>query len=295
MEVSAALRLRSVLQVGGGGAEQDRQHDHLRDHHGRRVGVQAAGAAHGGPAQRGRGVRPDDDDGQRPAQPDRQRVVVERQERLVAHRDGAALADELEQDALQAEERGQRDDERRDAEPGDEQPDAQADERAGEDAGQHGQRPRLPLAGEHDGHDGAGGAGGEAGGQVDLAEQQDEDQPHGDDDDGRALVDEVGEVEGVGELLGTQRGEHHDEHDQAEDGRQRADVAAAHPLDVGAHGAGEGRRLLAGSSWAGGTGTLVVVTTRLRRSGVRWGRERQPGRRPARRRRPGPGRRSGRR
>ena len=55
--------------------------------------------------------------------------------------DRAALADDQEQHALQAEEVRQRDDERRDAQAGDQQPDEQADDQPG---GEAGRRPRRP-------------------------------------------------------------------------------------------------------------------------------------------------------
>ena len=94
------------------------------------------------------------------------------------------------------------------------------------------QGPGPAVVGRHDAEDGRGGAGGEAGRQVDLAEQQDEDQAHRDDHDAGRLVEEVGEVELVRERVAAQRGEDDDQHDQPEDGGQRADVAAADLGDV---------------------------------------------------------------
>ena len=118
------------------------------------------------------------------------------EDHFVADRDRSTLADEHEQDALQAEEHRQRHDERRDAKPGDKQADRTRRSTA--------PMARQMMVAAHQGqswsvsiraHDCGGRAGREAGRQVDLAEQQDEDETHRDDDDRRTLVDQVGEVE----------------------------------------------------------------------------------------------------
>ena len=74
-------------------------------------------------------------------------------------------------------------------------------------------------------------AGGVAGGQVDLAEQQDEHQAHGDEDRAAAFAEHVREVVQRAEARLDEQ-EEHDEHDQAADGRQRAHVATAHAQHV---------------------------------------------------------------
>ena len=78
---------------------------------------------------------------------------------------------------------------------------------------------QAAVVGQQDRHDRAADAAGEAGGQVDLAQQQDEDQAHRDEDDGGALGEQVREVdraeEGRPDDAKTSA-----EHDQAEDGRQ---------------------------------------------------------------------------
>ena len=52
----------------------------------------------------------------------------------------------------------------------------------------------------------------------------------------------LAKLNAVGERVGPQDREHDDQHDQAEDGRQRADVAAADPGDVVADGVAERSR-----------------------------------------------------
>jgi hypothetical protein len=74
-------------------------------------------------------------------------------------------------------------------------------------------------------------AAGSAGGQVDLTQQKDENEAHGEDDDRCGLGDEVSEV-GLGQELVADVGEDDHQHDQADQCGQRADLAAAHPLDV---------------------------------------------------------------
>ena len=89
-------------------------------------------------------------------------------------------------------------------------------------------------------------AAGEAGGQVDLAEQQHEDQAHRDHDDRRALGEQVGEVAGGEEAPAARCAKTMQSTTRPSDGRQRADVAAAHPLP-GSRGRGW-------PAWAAGRG-----------------------------------------
>ena len=112
--------------------------------------------------------------------------------------------------------------------------DHQADQRTDGQADQHGQHPALAVADDGDGGVAGSHAAGDTGGQVDLAEQQHGDQAHRQDRDGRGLHQQVGDVQVAGEGVGAERGEDDEQHDQAEDGRQRAHVAAADAVDVGA-------------------------------------------------------------
>ena len=80
-------------------------------------------------------------------------------------------------------------------------------------------------------HRGRADAAGEAGGEVDLAEQQHEDQAHRDEDDGGALLEQVREV-AFGEEVGPQDAEDDAGDDEADDGRKGPDVAAADFLHV---------------------------------------------------------------
>ena len=63
---------------------------------------------------------------EQPARPCRHVAVHDREELVTAERDGAALTDDEEHDALEGQEHGQRDDEGRDAEAGDQDADAAA-------------------------------------------------------------------------------------------------------------------------------------------------------------------------
>ena len=117
-------------------------------------------------------------------------------------------------------------------------------------------RPRRVVADHQPDHDRGADAGGVAGGEVDLAEQQDEDQAHGDEDRAGALGEHVAEVEQAVERRAGRCEKNDGQHDQAGDGGQRAHVAAAHALDVQAHvvaGAAGDRR------GAGDRGELVAV------------------------------------
>jgi hypothetical protein len=228
------LRVRAALlgQVGHHGDHDHGQRAGPQRPLQERLGRQALRAPALVGQERPAGEDDDDQQTQHPAQPHRQVAVVELDDEVVLQRDGAAAAGHLQQDALQAQERRQGDDERRDAQPGDQQADAVADHRAGDQRGQQRRDQRPPVVG-HDQAERAGGdTTGEAGAQVDLTEQEDEHQAHRQHRHTRGLADQVADVEGVGEGVGPQRGEDHDQGDQAEDGRQRADVAAAQPGDV---------------------------------------------------------------
>ncbi len=205
--------------------------------------------------ERHRGVGQHQHDEHRPAEPDRQVLGHDRQHGLALDPDRAALADDLEQQTLQGEERRQRDDEGRDADPGDQQADHQPDHGAGGEAARarrgttacrawwrrrRASAPATPAVKPAD--------------RSISPMQQDEHQAHRDDDDRGALDQQVGEVERVGERVRPQDGEDDEQHGQAEDGGQRADVAAADPRHVLAEGVAE-------AGWgAGGTSTGSSVT-----------------------------------
>ena len=76
------------------------------------------------------------------------------------------------------------------------------------------------LHSQRDRQDRAGGSGGVAGGKVDLAQQQNEDQAHRDHDDHRGLRQEVGHVEGGQERAALENGEQNQQGDEAEHRRQ---------------------------------------------------------------------------
>ena len=89
-------------------------------------------------------------------------------------------------------------------------------------ADDEGERHRPAPGGQRDGEDGRAGACREAGRQVDLAEQQDEDQAHGQDDDRGALVEQVREVEGREEGRPACSDAEEDDQDDQARGRQAA-------------------------------------------------------------------------
>ena len=193
-------------------------------------------------------VADDDDDGQQPARPLRHLGVLEGQHDRVGDADVAVLAravvDDVERDALEGEEERQRHHERRDAHLRPQEADQQADDHTGEQRGADGDRPRHVVADHQPHHHRGADTAGEAGGEVDLAEQQREHQAHREQDRAGALGEHVAEVveAAEGRLDGREQ-DHQD--DQSGGRRQRAHLAAAHPLhvepEVVAGGVGRGR------------------------------------------------------
>ncbi len=241
IEVTADVAAALDAQVVGAQAEQEGHRHDLDEPHRRGLGDEALAAPvlHG--AERHRGIAPDDEKEHHPAEPDRQVLGHDRQHGVALDPDRPALADHLEQDALQTP--GSRTSvttndgmPTRDTRT----PLTRPISRTGGEAGEDAEPPRHVVLGGDDAEHGARDTGREAGGQVDLADQQHEDQAHRDDDDGCALDEEVREVERVREGVRPERGEDDDEDDQAQDGRERADVAAAQPRDVLAEGVGQG-------------------------------------------------------
>lgn len=111
------------------------------------------------------------------------------------------------------------------------------------------------MVGEQDGEDGGADPAGVPRGQVDLAEEEDEDEAHGDGDAARALGQQVGEVQ-LGQEDRAQGGEEHAQDDQAEYGGEGAQLAAPYPIDVvpgdRAQTRGSGRSVLlrrTGTAW----------------------------------------------
>ena len=137
----------------------------------------------------------DNDDGQDPAGDDGHVAVHHDEDRLATNRDGAALADDEQHGALKREEHREGDDEARDPEPGHEHADHEADDDTGEERREQRDGPGKSPIVEGDREDRGAGAGSEARREVDFAQEEDEDQAHGEHDDCRALIDEVGEIE----------------------------------------------------------------------------------------------------
>ena len=142
------------------------------------------------------------------------------------------MAEQGEDDALQAKEERERHDERRQSQPGDQQAFDRADDHAAGHASQHREAPGhvVRRCGELGGHDRAD-THVEAGRQVDLAKQQNEDLGHAEDDEIAALVDQVDQVAG-GEELAVLALEDDDQRDQADDDRQDAAVTRADLLPL---------------------------------------------------------------
>lgn len=114
----------------------------------------------------------------------------------------------------------------------DEEADQRAGGRAEQESGQERERPgHVHDVVEHD-EDRHRDAAGDAGGQVDLAQQQDEHEGHAQHDEARGLVHEVREVAG-GEEVGAQDREEDAEDDESADRRQSAHLAAADALPPG--------------------------------------------------------------
>src|SRR4051794_34651701 len=158
-----------------------------------------------------------------------QEVVREADDDAVLDDDGALVPDEQEHHAVPGEQAGQRDDERRHADLRDDQPLEDPDREArGERDEDRGPGAQLVVAvgDQEQRRRHAGDAADVADGQVDLAQQQDEDDPHPDDGDRRHLDDEVDEVPRGQEpvVLGL---EDDRDQEQADDDRQRAELAGA--------------------------------------------------------------------
>ena len=149
----------------------------------------------------------------------------------------------------------------------DQQAGEQADDRAGDQREQHRPPPVQTAAGHLHGHDRGADAAHHAGGQVDLAQQQDEDQAHRQQADRHRLHEQVGEVQRRREGRGPQRGEQDRQDDDAGDGREGPEVTAADPVDVAAE--------VAADRAVG----VVALEAALRRSGSRAGRRPRAGRR----------------
>ena len=129
-----------------------------------------------------------------PAAPDRQVAVLQRDQLGHLDAEEAAGADDDEREPLVAQEQTQRHDERRDADSRHEEAYERADEEPEAEAEQQRERPGdAELRVEHDEQRHADAAG-DTGGEVDLAEQQDEDQRHAEHDERGGLVQQVGEV-----------------------------------------------------------------------------------------------------
>src|SRR5882757_2050781 len=95
------------------------------------------------------------------------------------------------------------------------------------------------MLGEQHRHDGGTDTAGESGREVDFTQKQDEDEAHRDDGDLRTLLEQVGEV-AVGEEVAVRNAEDDAGDDEAGDGRQRADITAAHLREVFADVPAEG-------------------------------------------------------
>src|SRR5690606_5555508 len=181
------------------------------------------------------GVAGGADGGERPAEPDRHVPAGDRHDDLVADGHGAALADQPQGDALQAEEERQRDDERGDPQDRDHPADRGADDDAGRDGADHRDVPRLPDVDEQLGHQGRAEPARHARRQVDLPDQQHEHQAHGEDRDGERLGGQVRDVARAEERLGPQDREQDEQRREADDGRERAEFTGLEPVPVVDH------------------------------------------------------------
>ena len=101
------------------------------------------------------------------------------------------------------------------------------------------QRRPTPIAAHHGSY-----SADEPDGEVDLADQKDEDHPDRHRRDGGHLQEQVREVPLREEVL-VEDGERDDDQDQADDDRERPQFAGPHPLPPQAHVAREGLRLVA--------------------------------------------------
>jgi hypothetical protein len=173
----------------------------------------------------------DDDDRRDPAGRDAHVAVRDAADDLLVDADRAALSDQLQDDALQAEEERECHDERRDADLGHEEADHDTDDGAGHQRGGDGESPRLVVLDDQQAHDGGRGAARHAGGQVDVAEQQHGHERHREDDDRAGLRGQVGHVEVRQEPV-VRDPEDDEQRDEPEDRGQGAHVATADALDV---------------------------------------------------------------
>ena len=140
--------------------------------------------------------------GQKPAAGPAQRRVGEIVDGFVRDRNGAAGSQQLDHDALEAEQAGQRDDERGQPEPGDQRALKRAEGGGGDKRGEDRRPPRPGDFRLHEyGHDGRPDPGDVAQRKIDLAEQQHEHLAHADQHEHRALHEQVDEVAG-GEEFG---------------------------------------------------------------------------------------------
>ena len=176
------------------------------------------------------------DPGERPSPIVGQEVVRDVVDRVVLNRDHTLLTDGLLHDALPCEEAREGDDERRHADQGDERALERADRGTNPDGEQDRDQARdlialLGLLEQRHGH--AANAADVADGEIDLAEQQDEDDPHGDDRHAGHLDDDVVEVDRR-DVVRVFRPEVERDQRQPNEDRQNAHLAAAEPLEISA-------------------------------------------------------------
>jgi hypothetical protein len=187
----------------------------------------------------GRPSRAQHQDGGVPGDEHRRDGVTDRrrQERVRDPDDGPVLdhhgsqaADDDEHDAVPHQEPGERHHERRDPGLRDDEPLDEPDDERHADADGDGHVPG-PVVQQQAGEDHRRGRADVADGQVDLAEQQDEDDPDRDRGQSGHLHDEVHEVARAQERRVLRLEDHRDE-DKPDDDRQAAEVPEANPSDV---------------------------------------------------------------
>ncbi len=148
---------------------------------------------------------------------------------VVRQVDRAGVAQQVQLEAEEAEQPGQRRHEAGNAEAGHHLRVDPADGGPGADRRRHGRRQRPAGVDERDRGECGGQSADRADGQVDLAHQQHAHHAERDDADGDALHQQVHEV-GAGEEHRVQRLEDRPDDEQADGDRQRAQVAGAYPL-----------------------------------------------------------------
>ena len=165
-------------------------------------------------------------------------------------RDRAALADDLEQHALQAQERRQRHDERRDAQPGDQQADDQRrSPRRWPGTTRIADPPRPARAGSWQRPSPRAAVPAVKPAERSISpSSRTNTSPIAMTMTGALWLIRLAKLNELVNVSGRSDGEHDQQHEQAEDGGQRPDVAAAHPRDVLARRIGE-----RSSAGAGGT------------------------------------------